>query len=351
MLSSNLLFKPIYMRYLLLATLLFVAVGATAQQHEYFKLAEPTAATGSSYRYFLFQDLRDRQDDLGVVIVKKVFDYKATVLPRPALDSQFRQLFSRFTPGAGNDTLLLQLRGLRFSERSQQFGGTEAWGYVRASLYAGANGRWLPLSTLDTVLYVTKGDASRGVLRDVGKLLTAFVEAGRGATPSPPGYEWEQLAAIDSLEKAQMPLYTATALQEGAYYSYAALRDQQPDLKGVTLHFRGDKLKYVTARNGNRDELVESLYAVVAQGRLFVAGTNGYSEATREGDSFYYTGSVKLTARGEGVVAAQLAFGLVGVLVAGLPSQHTVRLKIDHRNGAPLLPDDVARSARAANPK
>ncbi|RYY88170.1 MAG: hypothetical protein EOO15_09815 [Chitinophagaceae bacterium] len=334
------------MKSCLLVLLLAVSLHAAAQHHEYFTIAPVKKTSAGSYQYFLFQDIRDNRDDLGIVIEKKIFDYLATVLPKPALDSQFRRLFVGIAADTGNDTLLLQLRALRFSERTQQFGGTEAWAFIRVSLYASHSNQWVPLSTLDTVLYATKGDASRLVTRNAAAVITSFVETHKADRPAGAGFTWNEIASIDSLEKAMMPLYTAPKLKDGIYFSYSALRDQKPDIAKAVLHFQGDRLKSVSTQESGRDEVVESFYAVVAEGRFFVAGANGFYEVRRVGNDFVYSGPVKMSAKAEGVVAAQLAFGLAGGLLAGLPVSQFVPLTIDHRNGAPIIPASVLRSGR-----
>lgn len=337
------------MRAPIFAFLLCLSFGACAQTPQYFSIPRPQApAPASRFGHLLFQDIRPDTTDLGRV-VESLMNFHETVLPRPSLDTQLRQVLQVLRDGRGGDTLLFQLRAFQFVEQPARLFGSRGWCFLRASLYAADANGFAPLATLDTVLLVEGKNASPVLQRDAAALLTSFLQAHLADASPAEHYAAQTLRSIDSIEKARLPLYAAKDLKPGLYYTYAALRDQQPDVPLASLHFRGDRLKYVTIPNGGKDELVEDYYAVVSRNKIYVPGLLECYEVYRKGADLCYRGSVKLRATALQVGVGHLAFGLAGALLAGLPENRTVEFLIDHRTGAPVLPSQLQRTGRVGN--
>lgn len=76
----------------------------------------------------------------------------------------------------------------------------------------------------------------------------------------------------------------------------------------------------------------KELYALVYEGKPYIATAYGYYTLEKSGNDFFFTGKAKVTANSSDVIAASILFGVVGGMIATNASG-IYEMQIDHVNG------------------
>ncbi|TCZ72161.1 hypothetical protein [Flaviaesturariibacter aridisoli] len=327
------------MKSFLSTLLLFAAFVAGAQHTDYFTIGLPEKVqpvSGARYGRVRLLDARYDSSSLGVVQTG-AFNRLASVVPKPALEVQLQGLVEaqggRNAPG----TLLFQLRDFRFAELTTSF-REQGWCYLRANLYAEAGaGRYALLGTLDSMIHISALDVTRGLYRRASDLLADFLQAHLvQAAADTALLTYDQVLHLDSIEKQRLPLYGTDHYREGLYYSYAALAAQTPDIAEPLPQFsKKGSLKEVKIYMGEGQEVIppQDFYALVHDGRIWVATEFGYSPLRKEGNDFFFNGRLRKTVPTGKAIAFGVAFGLVGALMVADGELQESLLRIDHING------------------
>ncbi len=339
------------MKILLIASFCFViaASGLTQSRTENFEIFRPEEkVAGSLYNGVGFIDSRHDKTNFGIVQVG-AFNRKATVTTEVPFAIQINNLVKALTDAdAGNQKLLFQLRQFSFAEITGAM-SEKGYCYLRAALFAGANGRYQKLGFIDTVILVKAMDVTNKLFKRGSQTLSAFVQQHLKATPSDTTvYSFNDIAHIDLIEKRGLAIYQTDSLVEGVYSTFESFAKQVPD-KPVLALMKKDKIKtFQTPGDDGKPVTLKpkEIYGVVYNGKAYVITDFGYYPLRKEGDDFYFTGKAKVTANAGDVIAASFFFGVIGGLIAA-DAEALFEMKLDHLNGgfirlrqAPVAPSN-----------
>ena len=328
------------MKKFLLIFLLGVGAKTYAQRlTEEFTIKIPEKIVANSlYDSLHLVDLRDDTLHMGIV-QKGAFNRKARVVAEPALGIQMAGLVKNLTDAtARHGQLEIVLRQMSFAEVTTM---TErGYYYLRADLYANTGSGYTLLDKIDTVVMVKSMDVTKATLRNGSKHITKFIEDNLLAAPNNngPAYIYYELTRLDSMEKRQLPLYTATTLSEGVYDNYNSFKNQQPNRLLFTVKEKDGQVSAVSILNEkNKYEKVNAkeLYAVVYKGKPYIASPYGYYALTKQEDDWYFNGKYKTAASTGKIMAAGFFFGIIGAAIAAdAGSTEEGEMKLDHTSGA-----------------
>lgn len=323
----------------LIAVILFsvVAINGFAQPRtEPFLLSLPENKTeGSLYSAIGVVDIRKDTSGMGIV-QKGAFNKQAKVVAEIPLQQQLSNILAAFNNGnTGNGELLLLLRELYFAEVTKAM---SEFGYChfRAVLFAKTAEGYRKLETIDTVAVIRAMDVTKKMFREGSKAITGFIS--RNLTKQPDTdivVAQHELTAIDSFEKQQIPVYTATAYTDGLYYTWQSFAQQQPDETGLKVWVdKKDRFKGLSYKNKKGQDVEiknQFFYAFVHHGKPYVSGEFTCYPLEKRGDDFYFTGKAN-DAKNTDVAAASFFFGIMGGLMASSATS-VFEMKIDHLTG------------------
>lgn len=320
---------------LFLLCLCTVLVSAQNTNH-LFDLGSPARkAQMSLYNTFVFLDSRPDPSFMGVVQLGG-FNRKAPVQAARPMDEQFLSFLNELIDSTAKDgEALFQLRQLSFAEITGAM-SEKGYCYLRGTLYGKEGDLYRKILGVDTVMVISGMDVTKSLFRQANTLLYIVMHVGLKRAPrDSTGYTYDQLVRISDIEKAALPVYTLPAFKDGIYLTYDAFKQQQPDELGMITGEDG-QISGVSRLNkkGKPEKMtVKDLYAVVHQGKPYVATYYGLYPLQREGNELTFRGVVKSTAESGDVIAASLFFGLLGGLIVSDASAPT-DLYIDHLSGA-----------------
>ena len=314
---------------------LSVHQGISQNKTEDFVITLPeTKVPNSLYNKISFLDSRYDTSHFGIVQLG-AFNRKARVLPETPFGKQLSNLLTALTDGSAKDgEILLQLRQFSFAEIT---GATSEKGYcyMRADLYSKTNDQYQKLGMVDTVILVKAMDVTRALFRRGSKTITDFLAEFITKTPlDQTYYSFNDVQNIDAIEKRKITLYSVATLSDGVYDSYKSFMNQMPDRKAEVV-IKNDKIESVKSLSGDgKMEKIKAkdIYAVVHDGKPFIATEYGYYPLQKTGGDFFFTGKAKVNPNVGDVIAAQFFFGIIGGLIASDASS-TFEMKLDHING------------------
>ena len=289
---------------------------------------------GSLYKTISFIDSRYDTSSMGIVQLG-AFNRKAKVVPKIHLSAQLISVLNSLTDSsAQNGELLFQLRQFNFAEITGAF-SEKGYCYMRAALYSKAGSYFKKVNYIDTVIIIKAMDVTRALFRNGSKVITNFISSSlQNNADSMVLYSYADLINIDSIEKRKIPAYNTTAFTDGLYISFQSFMNQTPDKKAFA-EMKKEKLIGVKATD-TTGELIKvkskDIYAIVYQGKPFIATDYGYYPLNKINDEFNFTGKAKITANSMDVAAASFFFGIIGGLIASNVNA-TFEMKIDHING------------------
>jgi hypothetical protein len=293
--------------------------------------------THSLYNTIEYIDSRFDTSNMGIVQLG-AFNKKARVVPVTPFHLQLQKVLDSLTnkTEAGKETLLFQLRQLSFAEVTGAM-SEKGYFYLRAALYQKQPEGYRPVSNIDTVLLIKSMDVTKGLFRNGSKLLNGFIadnlgKSNSGETP----YSFTDIAHIDSIEKRKLKVYNVGTYTDGVYVTYQSFVNQIPDHTNMDVTLKRDTVSSVKAKGENdKMEKIKSknMYAVIHQGKIFIATDYGYYPAEKYNDDFLFTGKAKVAASSGDMIAAGVFFGIIGSLIAENAANATFEMKIDHVNG------------------
>ena len=281
--------------------------------------------TNSLYNKIEFLD--SRSTPVIGVYQKGAFNGPMTdlVLKQPVGPELTAILDSLTDSTAGNGELLFQLRRLHFAEESMT-----RYCYVEATLYAKAAGQYRPLLTLDTFFLARSMnvmDYMNGLARP---LVCGFIRAALTLRPTDSAaYGIDAVGGMDSIDRRRLPLFTDTAWVDGLYLTYYSFSQQLPDRQCTVKTDKDGNVRLVKvldAAGKAVEQKKQEMYAVVYQGRAFIATEYGFYPVTRMDNALEFTGDIRVPATasemsvpsGGGVIGRSVAGGMVAG-VAGVP--------------------------------
>jgi uncharacterized protein with FMN-binding domain len=282
-----------------LALLLLIDSAGYCQQKETpFHLIMPKQkVAGSLYNTLYFIDARS---DTSMGLVQKgVFNRHAGVVAERPFSTQFKELINSLIDSTSQKgKLLFQLRDLRFWERTN---AASEYGFchARAKLYVVANGFYLPLSLIDTLLVVKSIDVTNGILKKAATTISSFVgESLQHIPPDNLSYTFADVRNIDSMEKLSIPVYTTAVYKEGLYTNYSDFKYQTPG-HPIKVEIKKEKITAVkfVGENGSLQKVkARFVYAIVYHGQPYLATANGYYPLLKVDNDFVCTGEASVKA-------------------------------------------------------
>jgi hypothetical protein len=326
--------------YLTLCFLVFAANSIAQKNTEIFRFENvmPGGLT-SNYNSFHLIDIREDTSTIGI-IQKGILNKKTSVVCEPQLDAQLQSLFKQLTSDNNSNTgLILLLQQLSFSEATY---ATKEIGIlqIRGVFFAKRGDSYSKLSEIDTMRLVQGADVTRQLLKKGNSFFIDIFNSALNTVPQ--HFDMTELTSVinyDSLQKLNLPLYTATNYKTGAYATYEELLNQTPSDTTVRIEFyKTGHWKSVQLKNkkGRYEEVVlKDWYAYVFENKIFLSTTiHEVYPVRKKGNDFYFKGKVWTPASTAQTVGMSVAFGLLGALAAAGGNTEVTELKIDYKTGA-----------------
>lgn len=323
---------------LLTLCVLWISASALCAQEvtRFFEIVPPkhkNKISGSLYSSIDFLDSRTDSAQIGLAQVGLLKNRDARlVLKTPVLPQLQRLLDSLTNLPAKSGELLFQLRNFSFVETMGA-----RYCFLTANLYAKTVDGYRRLSSLDTVILCTVSDVVGTINLGGNFLLANFIRNALTLEATDSAiYSTRDLANIDSLERRQIPLYNTTTYVDGLYLNYSSFSKQLPDRQAMieTKKVGGLASVRVLDEQGKKVKLrSKNIYAVVYQGKPFIATEYGFYPLEKVRDDFFFTGDVRIAATNGEISGGQFAIGLIGAWAASKGTQETFDMIIDHQNG------------------
>ena len=329
------------MRFHLAAAALLVGNCLTSHAQrisEDFNITMPDEKVANSrYNSFRLVDGRADSTDMGIVQLG-AFNRKAWVQPVTSIPVQLNQVFRQLIDSTAKEgEMVLLLRSLSFAEVTKAT-SEKGYCYFRADLFAQSPDGYRRIDRIDTVIVVRSMDVTRAMFRRGSKTISDFI--AHNLVKGPAGddaYSLPDIMAFDSVQKRKLPVYNTSVYQEGVYKTFTAWLQQQPEVTNaaITLDKAGLPEKINIPDSSGKPVKVKSkdLYALVYQGKPYIATSYGYYPLEKKKDDFHFTGKAKVNAETGDVMMASLFFGVIGGLLASSGHDAVFDMKIDHISG------------------
>lgn len=293
--------------------------------------------TNSLYNKIGFLDSRSLAV-IGIYQKGSFFGTRTDLVLKQPVGPQLTAILDGLTDStAGNGELLFQLRRFHFAEESMT-----RYCYVEATLYEKAAGQYRQLLTLDT-LFLIRDMNVMGYMNRLGRpLVCEFIRTALTLRPTDStAYDIGTVGRMDSIERRRLPLFTDTAWVDGVYLTYHSFSQQLPD-RQCTVKTDKDgnvrSVKVMDAAGKAVEQKRQDMYAVVYQGRAYIATGYGFYPVTRTDNALEFTGDIRVPPTESEV---SMAYDLGGGGIVGLPlkalAMHGDRTKfvmvIDPLNG------------------
>ncbi len=298
----------------------------------------------SNYSTIRLLDARPDTTALGMVL-KGAFNKPTRLVAVPSLQVQLSRLLGEVAPpDAGPGELLLHLRHGVFSEVT---GMSETGTAVLfADLYTVKGDSLYRLGRMDTTvaIYNSMADVTNRLLNNASDAIVDFITGNLSKTPETALFAITQtdFGKLDSIEKAQLPVYTVDTLRDGTYKTYASFAQQIPDA-GVQGKWKGDqltKVKVINLQTGSVSFLNRpATYAVVVDGKPAIVTNTGTYPLLKKDNAYFYRGTIQSAPNTGVVVASSVAFGLIGGLIAASATskEGLYEFELSHLSGAPVM--------------
>lgn len=321
------------------AVCLICTLTANSQRHkEDFSIALPEQKVANSlYNSFRFIDGRKDTADMGIVQLG-AFNRKAWVQPNRPISLQFQDVFNQLIDSAAKaGEFVLLLRSLSFAEVTTMT-SEKGYFYLRAEAFAKITEGYKLLGRVDTVVLVKSLDVTRAMFRRGSKAINEFMGQHLvQAADSGWLYSLADIMSLDSVEKRRLPVYNTATYTEGVYKSFTAFLQQTPEITNATIALSKASIPATVKvpNDAGKPEKIKSkdLYALVYQGKPYIATDYGYYPLEKKDDDFYFTGKAKVSANSGDVMMASFFFGIIGGLLASTPHDALFYMKIDHVGG------------------
>lgn len=287
----------------------------------------------SNYNQIQLLDSRTDTTNFGIVQLG-AFNKKTMVRIKKPFGEQISEAIGFLIDStAKSGKLILNVRHFFFAEVTGAM-SEKGYCYFKGDLYTQESDGYYKLASIDTVGVIAAMDVTKALLKNSSNIINGFIASNLTMLPhQQERYSFADLVHIDSVEKNRIKLYTAQTLNDGIYQNFSAFSHQEPNITDFeTIHDNKGALIKVT-ENGKKQAInPKTIYAVIKNGKPFIATNFGYFEAQKKGRDFYFQGRSKVSANSSGVITASIFFGVVGALIASNQTEVT-ELKIDHLTG------------------
>ncbi len=297
---------------------------------------------GSIYNTLHVVDIRDDTTHLGIVQLgasnKKVF----LMAERP-LQEQMQDVLKTLNDSDAQDgELLMLIRRFSFAEITNTFFKERGYCQFRAALFVKKEKEYQQLDAIDTVIVVGSMDVTRAMFRKASEVITNFIKTNITKSESKGKIlSLDQILAIDSREKEYLAVYNTMSYKDGLYKTYKSFANQTPDEQEILVEVSIDNnikaVKKETGKGKQERILSKDIYAIVYEGKPYIATSYGFYPLKKRKNDFYFTGKEKISsnisANTKEAIMTGVFFGLTGVLIASSPQHTYFDMKIDHISG------------------
>jgi len=314
--------------------LLFALITCAQNTNNFFQLQPADKkVTNSLYNQIQLLDSRTDTTNFGIVQLG-AFNKKTMVKIKKPFGEQISDAIGFMADStAKNGKLILNVRHFFFAEVTGAM-SEKGYCYFKGDLYAQESNGYYKLAYIDTVSVIAAMDVTKALLKNSSNIINGFISNNLTTPPNKQEYySFADLMRIDSIEKSRTKLYTTQTLNDGIYQSFSAFSNQEPNITEFETTYNNTGALIKVNENGKKQVISpKTIYAVVKNGKPFIATNYGYFEAQKKGNDFYFQGRSKVSANSSGVITASIFFGVVGGLIASNQTEVT-ELKIDHLTG------------------
>ncbi len=313
---------------------------------EDFVLNSPEQKIASKYSKIVVIDSRMDTTNMGI-IQKGAFNRKAFLKPTVDLNTQIEKVFNDLIlDKMGSGELVLNIRDFKFAEVTEAFSET-GYCYFRADLFAKKDSvTYQKIDFIDRVFDVNAMDVTKKNIKNGSQKLIEFISKNLASNAFGDEYTLNDIKNITSLEKRKIPIYNAPTFTNGAYMQFDNFKRNEPNLidLALTKNKKGKitKVEWVRTDGTKRPIDFEGIYALVDEGKVYIANNGNLIPVEFKDDDFYYTGRAKVTASTGNVILASAFFGIFGALIASDASAE-FKMKIDHLNGATIQVQQIGK--------
>jgi hypothetical protein len=322
--------------------LLLVCTNSFAQNKVNFEIIlSDNKVTHSLYNSITLADARADTSSFGIVQTGVLNRNGWVVSEKPFSDELKRILSSLTDTTAAKGELLLQLRRLNFAEVTGAI-GENGYCAFRAEMYAMKGNAFYKINSIDTLLHLRSSiDVTNKTLRSGSLELTAFIRSSLLLAPANDAvaYTANDIAHIDSVEKATLKLYTTSVYTDGLYLTYQSFKNQVPDVKILSIpndYIYPGNVMAPNEKGKLKEVKLKKTYAIVYKGVPYIATEYGFYLLTKQHLDFTFTGIAKTPPTASSVMISSALFGILGAMAASAGDEGTYEMKIDHKNGSAI---------------
>lgn len=307
----------------------FLSVSANDNITFHLVVPDMPKVSNSLYSSVLFQD--DRSD----------YEFETISIDKASFGSQLNNLVKKMTDNTSRGGILfLQLRNLRLDKDKEA--------HLRVSLYEKIDMDYYLIRTIDEKIPVQKTkEFQKIVSQAIAEIISRHLTS---AYSDPKPYLLNELQHIAFYEKENLPLYNTDAFEEGIYYTFSGFINQIPDERVIFPKFKDNELKEIRIINPQNDKERKvspaMIYAVVLDGRPFIALEKKFVPLQKKDDDFYFEDEAK-NSRVNFAPSFSVGIGSGGYRTGGIGIgvfTHTQKVKLlfmmDHLTGV-FLPMSV----------
>lgn len=345
-----------YNKTLLPAFLLLFCTNAFAQNKVNLEVTLSDAKVSHSlYTSINVADARADTSNFGIVQTGALNRNGWVVSEKPFSNEIKRILSSLTDTTAAKGELLLQLRQFNFAEVPGAL-GENGYCAFRAQMYAKKGDAFYKINSIDTLLHLrSKIDVTNKTLRSGSLELTAFIRASLLLAPANDAlaYTANDIAHIDSVEKANIKLYTTNVYADGLYLTYQSFKNQVPDRIGLNIpndYVYTGNVSAPDDKGRMKDVKLKKTYAIVYKGAPYIVTEFGFYLLSKQNGEFTFTGMAKTPPTANGILISYAMAGLLGAMAASASGEGIYEMIIDHQNGSIIkLKELPAVKATSAN--
>lgn len=309
-----------------------------------FEIVIPNSKIHNScYNSIEFIDSRVDKSKLGFVDIG-LLNKRATIVFKTPIQNQVDLLFnSIIDKKALNGKIVFQLKQLYFIEHRYT---TSEIGYCnfKAILYSKNEVTYQKIESIDTIIFVRSAiDVTLPLLKSGSDIINEFIWKNLSKESRfPEQYSYNDILNIDSVEKRKILVYNTDKFNDGLYTNYVSFSNQKPD-KEIIVNTKKDGTISKVETFNKEQKLIKikskNIYAIVYNGKPYIATQYGYYPLVKRNDNFYFTGDIN-TSNSDKIVAASYYMGLMGALLA-TTDHSTYLVKIDHNKGKFILEREI----------
>jgi archaellum component FlaG (FlaF/FlaG flagellin family) len=316
---------------------MIICAGAQAQKTTKILLRpKVNKVTVSLYNKIKVVDARPDTTNYGIV-QKGMMDENAKVILKQPLQIQLNNILADLVDEkSGQGEILIQLRQVTFAEITKVF-SQKGYFYMKAIIYGKDAEGYKRLGKIDTLVTVSAGDVTGKLLRTGAETISNFIAANLNKAPSASAnFSYNDIAKVEDSEKSNVKLYTTTTYIEGLYKSFKSFADQTPDgtfiVDGKTV--KKSTVKIFDVKGAKVKPKLDSIYAIVYQGKPYIATSYDFYPLEKTNSDFYFTGKVPPGSNTSEIMNGYALMGVAGALLAaGSNVAPTFDVKIYHLNG------------------